>query len=300
MFLVCGEALYDVFTTKADDKGSFAFEARIGGSPFNVAVGLARLENPVALLTGISHDMLGEGLTAALTREGVKTQYLVRNERRTTLSLVGLDKTGSPHYTFYGVGSADCSLTKEDMPVLSPHITALHFGSYSHVVSPTADAFYSLACQEKHRFISLDPNIRLTIEPDKAIWMAWLEKYLTLATLIKVSEEDLMQLYPHVALETLAQGFLGKGVKLVVITRGAKGALVFTNTQSLTLASLPVAVVDTVGAGDSFQASLLASLAAQDFNVELNLHAIVMRANRAASLTCQKRGADLPRLLALG
>jgi fructokinase len=285
MFLVCGEALYDVFTTQAHPNGSFTFEARIGGSPFNVAVGLARLEAPVALLTGISHDMLGEALKAALMRENVETRYLVRNARRTTLSLVGLDKNGSPHYTFYGVGSADCSLTQDDLPLAIKGIKALHFGSYSFVVSPTADAFYALAQRESARFISLDPNIRPTVEPDKHVWLARLDKYLTLASLLKVSEEDLELLYPQGNLDDIALSFLTQGVKLVVITRGAKGAIGYTQKQRVEIGSQPIQVIDTVGAGDSFQASLLRDLAAQNFDTEQNLHLLLTRANHAASLT---------------
>jgi fructokinase len=116
MFVVCGEALWDLFAI--DGPSGLSFDARSGGSPFNVAVGLARLGQRAALLTGLSTDGLGRRLEATLEREGVATDLLRRSDRPTTLSIVDLGPTGSPAYAFHGDGAADRALTAADLPDL--------------------------------------------------------------------------------------------------------------------------------------------------------------------------------------
>ena len=117
MFLICGEALYDLFVEEETPAG-LRIDARIGGSPFNVAVGLARLGRPAALLTGVSTDALGDRLAAALDGEGVETRFLARMPNPTTLAVVALGPEGEPRYTFYGEGAADRSLTAANLPEL--------------------------------------------------------------------------------------------------------------------------------------------------------------------------------------
>ena len=305
--LVCGEALYDLFQVAERSPGEISFDARVGGSPFNVAVGIARLGGDAALLTGISTDLLGERLFNRLTEEGVDTRYLVRSGRRTTLSLVGLDAEGHPDYAFYGVGSADCALTIDDMPTLPADISALHFGSFSLAVPPVANALADLAARHSDRFISIDPNVRPTIEPDMAVWRARIDAMRRHANLIKVSAEDLDMLYPGAEPATVAETWLRDGCDLVIVTAGGGGVEAFRGENRLQHLPEPVEVVDTVGAGDTFQASILAglqrrgvlSVSAEDLPDEAVLSEIAM-ASRAAGITCSRRGADLPRLAELG
>lgn len=310
MYLICGEALFDFFAKSAEGGGGPAiqFDARAGGSLFNVAIGIARLGGKAALLTGISTDMLGETLFNLLETEGVATGHIVRSGRRTTLSLVA-EQDGSPAYTFYGVGSADCSLTGADMPDLpqDASITGLHFGSYSIAVPPTADAFLSLAESEhaKGRMISLDPNIRLNVEPDIAIWRQRLDRFLELASLVKVSTEDLGLLYPGEAPEKIAFDWLERGPALIIVTAGSEGARAFAKTGMFSVPAVEVAhFIDAVGAGDSFQAAVLEGLQRKGVNSrtalaglrEAALKPLLERASLAASIACSRRGADLPRL----
>ena len=308
MFLICGEALYDVFVGAGDDPASFPLRAQAGGSPFNVALGLARMEEPVGLLTGLSRDVLGTRLFSMLEREGVATDYLMRTDRPTTVVLVTLTDDGQPSYVFYGGDSADCGVTSAELPVLGPEISGIHFGSYSLVVEPVADAFASLLPDLGERFVSLDPNIRPTIEPDMGVWQARVQSYAEHADLVKISAEDIDLLYPGRTHEALAEALLGSGAKLVVVTDG--GAPVRAWTQSglrAEVAPLVSDVVDTVGAGDTFQAALIARLhqlgdpksrvAALQ---QSDLDDLLAYAARAAAITCSRRGADLPRLSELG
>jgi fructokinase len=304
MFLVCGEALFDLFLESESGPAAATYAARAGGSPFNVAIGLARLGQHSGLLTGLSTDLLGERLAQVLASEGVSTAYAVATDRPTTISLVGLDTHGVPAYQFYKNGSADTGVVEADLPALGPEISGLHFGSYSLAAAPVADAFAALAAKQRERFISLDPNVRPTVEPDMDIWRERLAVLFPLADVVKISAEDLELLRPGCAPETLAADLHGQGARLVVLTDGGDAAMGWTSGGLHATAKPPkVTVVDTVGAGDTFQAALLARLLAapggpgaalEALDAE-GLAAILGYAARAAAITCSRRGADLPR-----
>lgn len=300
MFLVCGEALWDLFGTETPD--GLQFDARIGGSPFNVAVGLRRLGQPAGLLTGLSTDSLGRRLHAALSREGVETGFLVMKDAPSTLSVVDLAEDGTPAYAFYGGGAADRSLLEGDLPTIGSGVSGLHFGSYSLVADPTGGSLLSLARREAgRRLIALDPNVRPTVEPDPERWRQRIDAFVEAADLVKVSAEDLEILYPAVPPAEIAQRWLDRGAKLVIVTAGSDGAEAFTRSQRARAAARPVAVVDAVGAGDTFQAALIAALAetgrlsgaavaALDGDALAGLLDFAMA---AAAITCTRRGADL-------
>jgi fructokinase len=303
MFLVCGEALFDFFLESESGPAASTYAARAGGSPFNVAIGLARLGEPSGLLTGLSSDLLGQRLAQVLADEGVSTAYAIPTDRPTTLSLVGLDTQGVPAYQFYDNGSADTGVTEADLPKLGPEVSGLHFGSYSLAATPVADAMAALAAANRDRFVSVDPNVRPTVEPDMDVWRARLAVLFPLADVVKISGEDHELLWPGRSSEAVAADLIGQGVRLVVVTRGGEAALGWTASGHHARAAPPrVTVIDTVGAGDTFQAALLArllrgsgpmaTLAALD---EDSLAATLGYAARAAAITCSRRGADLPR-----
>lgn len=303
MFLVCGEALLDVFST-GDTPTGLALDGRVGGSPFNVAVGLARLAQPVAFFGGISRGFVGERLMGALAAEGVDTSTVSRTDAPSTLSLIGLDTHGVPSYAFYGDGAADRQLGPAALAALPSRWQAIHLGSYATVVAPIAQTLRALVDRERDRaLVAYDPNVRLNVEPDLAVWRATLAAMQSRVHLLKISAEDLALLQPGTTAETFARASLAAGVRLVVVTRGGEGALGWTASQHAAAAAVPVPVVDTVGAGDTFQAALLTWLAEHgalsagglDGLDAAALQALLTFAARAAAITCSRRGADLPR-----
>lgn len=308
MFVVCGEALFDVFGA-GDTAAGMALDARVGGSPLNTAVGLARLAQPVALLSAISRGFLGERLMRALAAEGVQTLAVQRNDAPTTLGLVGLDAQRVPSYSFYGEGGADRQLLPHALAALPAGIRAIQVGSYATVVEPVASTLRLLVERERSRvLIAYDPNVRLNVEPDLARWRAILDWMLTRTGLLKISDEDLQLLQPGASADAFAAAALRQGVKLVVVTRGADGADAWTAQAHASVPTVPVQVIDTVGAGDTFQAALLTWLAEHDALApaalqdlsSAKLEAAMGFAARAAAITCSRRGADMPRRGELG
>jgi fructokinase len=302
MIVVGGEALMDVFVT-GDTPTGVAMDARVGGSPFNVAIGLARLRQPVAFFGGVSRGVLGERLMQVLIEEGVDTRCTVRLPAPTTLGLVALDAAGVADYAFYGDGAADRLLSPEAIACVPPPL-ALHVGSYAMVVEPTANTLRALVEREHVRsVVAYDPNVRVNVEPDLQRWRDTVQWMAARCSLLKVSAEDLQRLYPGEPVEGLAARWLAAGVALVVVTHGELGARAWTAAHRLDGPALPVRLIDTVGAGDSFQAALLCALAEcgalqRDALRELPLdvlRAVMLFAVRAAAITCSRRGADLPR-----
>lgn len=303
MFVVCGEALMDVFAA-GDTVCGMALDARVGGSPFNVAVGLARLGQPVAFFSAVSRDFLGERLMRALVAEGVHTSSVQRDDAPTTLGLVGLDANRVPSYSFYGEGCADRRLSADALDSLPNGISAIHLGSYATVVEPIASTLRTLVEREHARtLVTYDPNIRLNVEPDLARWRDTLEWMLPRSHLLKISEEDLQLLLPGTSLQVFSANALSRGVKLLVVTRGAEGCVAWTPHVHASVPSVQVKVIDSVGAGDTFQAALLTWMSEHGSLRAAALHTLSASqlgsaldfAARAAAITCSRRGADMPR-----
>ncbi|MHA6559160.1 carbohydrate kinase family protein [Pseudomonas alliivorans] len=306
MFLVCGEALFDIFTRA--DAGSalnkLGFDAIAGGSPFNVAIGLRRLGVESALLAGLSTDYLGSRLRAVLEDEQVGTEHLIEFNAPTTLAMVAVGADGSPTYSFRGEGCADRQLRLEHLPRLDDKVRGIHVGSFSLVVQPIADTLLALVARESgKRLISLDPNVRLNPAPDIGRWRSQIAAFAEHAHMIKVSDEDLHLLYPDRDPETIAKGWLNRHTHLVIVTRGTQGASIFTREHGTwSIPAKSVVTVDTVGAGDTFQAALLTFLTEQQVDTPKALSEITKEmldqmlefAASAAALTCTRVGPDLP------
>jgi fructokinase len=336
MIVVSGEALIDVFAGPAPGPGApdgTGPDARVGGSPFNVAVGLARLGQAVTFFGALSTGLLGERLLQALRQEGVGTDAVTRLDAPTTLSLVGLDAQGMPSYAFDGDGAADRLLPLEALERLDAALAsatagvrvgaapgtaltadaasrprrpaeAFHFGSYSLVVEPVATTLRALVEREHGlNLIAYDPNVRLHVEPSLERWRATFAWMQPRTHLLKASAEDLGLLFPGIDPATLAAEWLQTGTALVVVTRGKEGASAWTAAHHVEIRAARVTVVDTVGAGDAFQAALLAGLAERGLLTMAGLRSlpadvlaeVLTFATRTAGLTCARPGADLPR-----
>lgn len=302
MILVCGEALIDLFVGDADGTALTA-RAIPGGSPFNVAIGLARLGTSVAFLGGLSNDRFGRLLADTLAGEGVGTRFLKRSALPTPMVVVSPDAEGQPDYVFHVADCADRALTAADLPPPGAGITAIAMGSYSLSVEPVASALLALAGREKdHLVISLDPNLRPSIVGDLALWRQGFQRFVRTASIIKLSREDLTTAYGDVDPAALAAGWFQDGVLLVVVTDGDKGATAYHPDRVMHRPGRPIVVADTVGAGDTFHAALLARLAQNGLLSRAALAALdaaaladlLDYAGTAASITCTRRGADLP------
>jgi len=229
---------------------------------------------------------------------------MVRIDAPTTLGLVGLDAAGVPAYEFYGNDAADRRLAINALDALPRSPKAIHIGSFSTVVGETARTLDALVERERGRtLLSFDANVRTTVEPEAGPWRQVLDRMLGRVDIVKVSAEDLDVLRAGQSLDLFAQEAIARGVALVVVTSGVEGASAWTARSQAAAPAPPVEVVDTVGAGDSFHAALLAHLSRTNVSDRAALASLdqdalarlLHVAVRAAAITCTRRGADLPR-----
>jgi fructokinase len=301
MILCCGESLIDFVPVRTTD-GHVAYRPLPGGSVFNVACALGRLGVPAGLLGGVATDFFGDMLVAALTASHVDTAAVSRLDCPATLGFVSLEGE-EPRYAFYDANAADRQWSGAGA-AFADAAEALHFGSISLVREPAASAYETLLLAHAGgpRVISLDPNIRPDIMGSDPGYRHRLDAMIAGTNLVKVSAADLAWLAPGAGLDDVAADWLGRGPALVVITRGAKGAIAYRRSGRLEQPAEPVRVVDTVGAGDSFTAGLLAGLHDRGVLTPAGLseapeaalrHAMAL-AQRVASITCGRAGADSP------
>ncbi|WP_342359874.1 carbohydrate kinase [Terrarubrum flagellatum] len=304
MILVCGEALFDIFLAGESPEGRMALDASPGGSPFNVAIGLARLGRESGFFGGLSRDLFGERLANILTREHVDISRCVLSQAPTTLAFVELAADKSARYAFRGAGAADRALLPSDLPALDDSINALAFGSYTTVVQPVGDTLLEFAKREAgKRVIIYDPNVRPTVEPDLDIWRERFDAFAETATILKASDEDLALLAPGASVDDFATAAIAQGVSLVVVTHGSEGAIAFGAFGRIALPTVATDVVDTVGAGDTVTAALITWLDEMRLLTpdaiahlpSLDARAALTFAMEAAAITCGRRGANLPR-----
>lgn len=261
MIICCGEALIDMIPARSD-AGEEAYVPHVGGAVFNTAVALGRLGADVGMISGISTDPFGARLVAAMQASGVDTTRLIRPDRPSTMAYVTL-KEGSASYYFHDENSAGRMIAPEDLPALPDSCEALYFGGISLAVTPGADTYAALCAREASaRVVMIDPNIRPGFIRDEPAFRERLAKMMQQADIVKISDEDLDWLRPgpEGASEKAAVLRAETGA-LVILTRGAEGAEAHSAAGVVLSPARKVQVVDTVGAGDTFNAGLLAALA---------------------------------------
>ena len=299
MIVVTGEALIDLVP-----EGGL-LRPSPGGSPYNVAVGLARLGRRVGYLGPLSDDGFGRLLARGLTEEGADTILATPTRAPTTLAVVHLDAEGRAGYRFYLEGTSAVGVRPEDLPAL-PHGAALHLslGAVGLRTVPAGETYRTLLDRERgRRFVSLDPNVRAEAVTDHATYRTLLEEAVACCDLVKVSDEDLAALYPDRDPIEVARRWRDLGPALVVVTRGASGVWAGAPVGEVEVSAIEVEVVDTVGAGDAFTSALLATLAVDhrltrgslDHLDTGQLTGALTYAAGAAALACTRRGADPPR-----
>ena len=301
--LVAGEALID-FVPAGDGR---TYRALPGGSPFNVAVGLARLGVSAGYLGKLSTDAFGRQLREALHVEGVSPDYIGKDPGPTTLAVVTQEPGEDPKYAFYGHCAADQQLRSEDLPDALPDgVRALHLGSYAMARTPIGETLTQLMRREAdRRVLSFDPNVRLSLIPDLDRYREQLDEWVRLSRIVKLSVADLDILFPGMTDETLAERWLSRGyLRLLVVTHGADGARAFAARHAVHVPAVPVSVVDPVGAGDAFTAGLLAwldradrlSMDALDALSQRDARAALQFAGTVAAMACTRPGANPPQL----
>jgi fructokinase len=297
VIVVGGEALVDL----VEDDGLLSPVP--GGGPFNTAIALGRLGVTAAYLGTLSRDAYGSLLAGLLAEAGVDMSLVRWSDAPTPLAVVQRHDDCEPLYTFYVTGTSLADLPPEAVPALPDHASAIHVGTLGLAVDPPAAAYEALLDREaQRRTIVLDPNVRPAVFGDQLLYRARFERLTRLADVVKLSVHDAAWIYPELEPAAVTERLLGFGPRLVAITMGTLGASAASSEGQAYVPAVPVAVVDTVGAGDVFGAALLAALVERDalepaptrpLDHSL-LKEAVEYAVTAAAITCTRRGADAP------
>jgi len=300
---VAGEAITDL--VPAGEEG--LFRAAPGGSPANVAVGLARLAVPVRMLARLSSDVLGRRLREHLETNGVDLSHVVDAAEPSSLAIVVLQPDGSADYDFRVDGTADWQWTDDELRDALHGVHALHVGSLALTTPPGGSVLRRLAARAgATATVSFDPNVRQLLMGTPEEVMAVVDEMLGIADVVKASVEDVEWLAPGRSPGEVAAEWMSRGPSLVVVTRGGDGALaVGRSSGAVDRPGLAVDVVDTVGAGDSFMGALVAGLRRRDLLGSDRRDALgaldadtvgplLDEAVAVSAVTCSRRGADPP------
>ena len=287
---VCGEVLIDILPTGPV----------VGGGPANTAKALARLGHEVDFIDGISTDAFGVSARKELARDGVGLSLALSSDKPTSTATVTLDASGSASYEFLIDGTATFDFTHSWLPDperLKPSV--LHIGTLATIVEPASSVLHEWAIKTaEFAPIVFDPNVRTSVLGDRGQYRAAVEKWVGISSVVKLSDDDISWLYPDEAMDEVAQRWIAGGTSLVVITRGAKGIIGYTEHGFEEVAGAQVSVIDTVGAGDTVGAVLVEGIVKHSVSGLHGqvLNAVLHRAAVAAGITVSRAGAQPPRL----
>lgn len=301
MILCCGEALIDMLPRQTTG-GEAAFAPYAGGAIFNTAIALGRLGAPAGFFSGLSSDFFGDLLRETLAKSHVDVGFCAISARPTTLAFVRLDN-GQAQYLFYDENTAGRMIEETDLPDLGDDISALHFGAISLIPEPCGSTYEALMARESaRRVVMLDPNIRPNFIADRKKHFARMLRMIAMADIVKLSDEDISWFGLGNDHDAIAADWLTRGPKLIVITRGADGAVGYTRTAKVAVPGERVTVADTVGAGDTVNAGILAGLHRAGLLTKANVASLtdgevagcLSLGVRAAAVTVSRPGANPP------
>jgi fructokinase len=302
MLLSCGDALIDFLPVKSVD-GRDAIVPVAGGSCLNIAVGMARLGVQAGFVGGISSDMLGRIVADHALASGVGLAYATRSDRQCTLAFVR-SVAGEPQYAFYDEGSASRNWIYRSGSIPFGEVDAIHLGSTTLVSEAGAAQALAVVREAKgSATVSFDPNCRPNLVKDKPGYVVRMAEFAAAADIIRMSDVDFEYLYGNDDYAARAASMLEAGASLVVVTQGIKGVQAWHGKAGALQVETPkVEVVDTIGAGDSFQAALLYALHALGRIATGPLRQIdagelrraLSFAAACAAITCSRVGADPP------
>jgi fructokinase len=290
---VCGEVLIDLIPD-----GSGERVPHVGGGPANTAKALARLGHDVYFIDGISSDKYGQMSRQELLDDEVKLDLALSSDKPTCLAIVSLNERGGASYEFEIDGTATFDFTDSWLPDPSRYKpSVLHIGTLVTVIQPGADVLYDWALQvAEFAPIVFDPNVRSVVMNDRDKYLAAVERWVAISSVVKVSDDDLAWLYPDQQFRDVAKRWISDGVALVAVTRGADGLVGFTADGVVDVPGVKVDVVDTVGAGDTVGAIIVEAMIEKGILnlTDKTLKAVLNRAAVAAGITCSRKGAQPP------
>ena len=289
---VAGEALIDLIPDGSDRKPI------VGGGPANTAKALAKLGIDTQFIDGISSDQYGQMSKDELVTAGVKLDYVKYSDKPTCLAIVSLTDSGSASYEFVIENTATFDFNSTWLPnPQTERPSLLHIGTLATAIEPGAAVLFEWAQSvAKVASIVFDPNIRPTVISDRKQYVAQVERWVSISSAIKVSDEDLKWLYPSLEIEQVVNNWLAKGPSLVVVTYGDKGLAGYRIGEKISVAAVKVVVADTVGAGDTVGAILVEDIVQVGLDIlsGVRLEMMLKRAAKAAAITVSRSGANPP------
>lgn len=290
---VCGEVLIDLIPDGIGERVPL-----VGGGPANTAKALARLGHEVYFIDGISSDKYGQMSRQELLDDEVKLDLALNSDKPTCLAIVSLNESGGASYEFEVDGTATFDFSDSWLPDPSRYKPkVLHIGTLVTVIQPGADVLYNWAMKvAEFAPIVFDPNVRSVVMNDREKYLAAVERWVAISSVVKVSDDDLAWLYPGQQYADVAGRWISDGAALVVVTRGANGLVGFTANGSVEVPGVKVDVADTVGAGDTVGAIIVEAMIEKGILnlIGDTLKAVLSRAAVAAGITCSRKGAQPP------
>ena len=291
---VAGEVLIDLIPEGSERNPI------VGGGPANTAKALSKIGIDTQFIDGVSTDDYGQMAKNELIRAGVKLDYVKYSDKPTCLAIVSLNNSGSASYEFVIENTATFDFTPDWLPnPQSERPTLLHIGTLATVIEPGASFLFEwVQSVAKIAPIVFDPNIRPAVIGDRKQYMKQVERWVSISSAVKVSDEDIRWLYPTLDIDQVVNNWLAKGPSLIVVTYGDKGLAGYRAGEKVSVDAVKVAVADTVGAGDTVGAILVEAIVKDGLDnlSGVRLEMMLNRAAKAAAITVSRSGANPPTL----